>query len=262
MAKFCPLFSGSTANSTYIGFSGGGVLVDAGSSFASLKRACEQRDIDLCGIKAVLITHSHSDHTKGLSVLLKKLNIPVIASANTLSYLSEHNAFPAGTQTCEIGESTLDICGAQVNFFNTSHDALGSGGYFLLLPDGNKISVCTDLGVITDEVRNAIRGSNLILLESNHDLKMLKNGPYPPELKMRIMSDRGHLSNVSAAAELKGLLQSGTNRFVLGHLSRHNNLPTLAASAATAALLDIGAKRNEDYILNIAAPEDNEVIYL
>ncbi len=262
MAKFCPLFSGSTANGTYIGGSFGGILIDAGSSFAALKAECEAKEFDLSTLRAVFITHSHSDHTKGLSALLKKVSVPVIASGDTLNYLDSHNMLPAGTEALEINGNPMDICGVQVGFFKTSHDALGSGGYTFTLPDDTKISVCTDLGVVTDEVRNALAGSRLIMLESNHDLKMLKNGPYPPELKMRIMSEKGHLSNISAAAELKYFLENGTNRFVLAHLSQHNNLPKLAYGAATAALMDLGAKADEDYILKVAAPKNNGVTYL
>lgn len=262
MASFCPLFSGSTANSTYIGGSFGGILIDAGSSFSALKAECEARGFDLSSVRAVLVTHSHSDHTKGLIPLLKKLKVPVIASADTLNYLDSNNMLPIGTEVSEIGEKPMDICGVKTYFFKTSHDALGSGGYTFTLPDGNKISVCTDLGVVTDEVRQALTGSQLIMLESNHDLKMLKNGPYPPELKMRIISEKGHLSNISAAAELKYFLENGTNRFVLAHLSQHNNLPKLAYGAATASLLDLGAKVDEDYILKVAAPKNNGVIYL
>lgn len=262
MAKLSPLFSGSTANSTYIGGSFGGILVDAGSSFSSLKAECEAKGFDLSSVRAVLITHSHSDHTKGLSALLKKIHIPVIASKETLNYLDNHNMLPGGTEVFEIQEKPMDIWGVQTGFFKTSHDALGSGGYTFILPDENKISVCTDLGVVTDEVRKALIGSQLIMLESNHDLKMLKSGPYPPELKMRIMSDKGHLSNMSAAAELKYFYENGTNRFVLAHLSQHNNLPKLAYNTATASLLDLGAKADEDYILKVAAPKNNGVIYL
>ena len=261
MARFCPLFSGSKANCTYIG-GAHGLLVDAGTSFARLKNAMEASNINLSSVGAVLITHSHTDHIGGLRVLLKKISVPVIASRETLEYLENHEILPVGAKTAEIGEEEIDICDMRVGFFATSHDALGSGGYCVTLPDGNKISVCTDLGIVTDSVRQAISGSSLVLLEANHDLKMLKNGPYPPELKMRIMSEHGHLSNLAAAAELPSLLKSGTTRFVLGHLSQHNNLPTLAHSAATAALLDIGAKRNSDYILEVAAPEKNKVIYL
>ena len=180
----------------------------------------------------------------------------------TLNYLDSNNILPTGTQVLEIDSSSIDINGLQVNFFHTSHDALGSGGYTFILPDGNKISVCTDLGVVTDEVRRSLIGSNLIMLESNHDVGMLKKGPYPPELKMRIMSEQGHLSNVSAAAEVKQFFANGTNRFVLAHLSQHNNLPQLAYNAAKASLLDLGAKADEDYILKVAAPKNNGVIYL
>lgn len=262
MAKFCPLFSGSTANCAYLGFAGGAVLIDAGSSFAALQKACEEKGLDLSEVSAVFITHSHSDHIKGLRVLLKKLNIPVVASAATLETLGKADILLPKTKTIEISENPLEISELSASFFKTSHDCQGSGGYSFLLPDGNKISICTDLGVITDEVKTAIKGSDLVMLESNHDLKMLKNGPYPPELKLRIMGDKGHLSNNICAATLKELFAAGTKRFALGHLSRYNNLPALASSAATSALLDLGAKKDVDYILNIAAPQDNEVIYL
>lgn len=262
MAKFCPLFSGSTANCTYIGGGFGGILVDVGCSFRSLKKECETKNIDLSAVKAIFITHYHSDHTKGLKTTLKNLKVPVIASGETLSTLIKDDILPEGTMPFEIGAESADINGVEVKFFSTSHDAVGSGGYTFILPNEYKISVCTDLGVVTDSVRGAINGSNLVMLEFNHDLKMLKSGPYPPELKMRIMSDKGHLSNMAAAAELKSLLKGGANRFVLAHLSKENNLPHLAAAAARASLLDLSAKEKEDYILEVAAPKNNGVIYL
>lgn len=262
MAEFCPLFSGSKANCTYLGGSFGGILVDVGCSFRALKTMCEQKSIDLSAVKAIFVTHSHSDHTKGLKTALKNLKVPIIASVETLKYLIDENILPEGTVAAEISNSPADINGVQVNFFATSHDAAGSGGYTFILPDATKLSVCTDLGVVTNSVREAISGSTLVMLESNHDLKMLKSGPYTPELKMRIMSDKGHLSNIAASAELKSLLKSGANRFILAHLSENNNLPALALSSARAALLDLGAKENEDYILKVAKPKNNGVIYL
>ena len=108
-------------------------------------------------------------------------------------------------------------------------------------------------------MREAILKSDCILIESNHDIEMLKRGPYPPLLKMRILSDRGHISNNACAAELAALLKSGTTRFILGHLSQNNNTPNLARSCAEAALMAVGAQNGKDYLLSVAAPKDNGV---
>lgn len=261
MARLCALFSGSEANCTYVGGKTGGILIDAGSSFLALKRASEERDIDLSTVRALFVTHGHSDHTKGIKTLINKLNIPVYASGKTLGYLEKSGVLPPNAQALPI-QGDIEAADMQINFFSTPHDAEGSGGYTILLPDGSKLAVCTDLGKVTDEVHTALSGSRAVLLESNHDINMLKAGPYPPELKLRIMSDSGHLSNMNAAVEAKRLFEGGTTHFILGHLSRQNNTPLLAESAMTAALLDLGAKANKDYLLRVARPKDNEVIYL
>lgn len=261
MAKLCPLFSGSDANSTYIAANSGGILIDAGCSFAALKKALEEKEIDMSSIRALFVTHGHSDHVKGIKTLLKRINIPVYGSAATLGYLERNGVFHQNAIVNSI-EGGIEAANMLINFFPTSHDAEGSGGYTVTLPDASKISVCTDLGIVTDTVHNAIIGSRAVLLEANHDLNMLKKGPYPPELKLRIMSDRGHLSNINAAAEAKELLSGGTTNFVLGHLSKHNNTPELALGAVSAALLDLGARQGKDYLLRAADPKDNEVIYL
>ena len=165
-----------------------------------------------------------------------------------------------GKRTCVIdGEAPFECNGAVISRFATSHDCEGSSGYTFLMPDGKKISVCTDLGVVTEDVRKAISGSDAVLIESNHDVDMLNKGPYPPELKMRIMSEKGHISNNACSAELVRLLNSGTKRFILGHLSQKNNTPLLALSSAEAALADKGAKNGRDYLLSVAAPSENRV---
>lgn len=262
MARFCTLYSGSTGNCTYIGSGERGIIVDAGASAKGIISMLEAKGISYESIAAIFITHEHSDHIKGLGALLKKINVPVAASSDTLSAVAEHCKLPAGTVFTQMEDKVNDFSGFQVCRFATSHDCEGSGGYTVITPDGKKISVCTDLGIVTDSVRRALLGSDLVLIESNHDLKMLKNGPYPPQLKLRIMSDSGHLSNNACAAELPALLNSGTARFVLGHLSMHNNLPSLAAAAARGALADLGAAENQDYILKVAPPQNGEMIYL
>lgn len=259
MSRICPLYSGSTGNSTYIASKNGGILIDAGASAKGISQALERAGGSFEEIKAIAVTHIHSDHIKGLKTVLKKTGAELIASVPTLEYLSANDKIPEGITVTALTEKPIDICGMELKSFNTSHDCEGSCGYSITLPDGKRISVCTDLGIVTDSVRDAITGSDVVLLESNHDIDMLKAGPYPPHLKLRILSEEGHISNIACAKELKRLLGSGTTRFILGHLSRHNNTPLLAQSCAEAALIDIGALNNRDYRLCVAAPENNGV---
>ena len=260
MSRFCPLFSGSGGNSTYISSAGSGILIDAGVSCKALFEALESAGGDIKKLCAVAITHEHSDHIKGLKTFLKKTELPVAASTATLAALTEANIIPPQNKTIPIDSDPVDFGGLCLSRFATSHDCDGSSGYIVTLPDGTKAGVCTDLGVVTDCVRNAILGCNTLLIESNHDIGMLKHGPYPPQLKLRILSEKGHLSNSACSAELADLLNAGCTRFILGHISLHNNLPMLALSAAKAALLDAGASENQDYIITAAKPAGNEVV--
>ncbi len=262
MARFCTLFSGSTGNCTYIGDAQSGILVDAGASGRAILSALDNRGIDKNRISAVCITHEHIDHVKGLSPLLKALKIPLIASEDTLNALAHLGKIPKDTDIRHIGEQEMFIGDIEVHRFATSHDCVGSSGFTFFMKNGRKISVCTDTGLLNDEIKQNLMASDLCLLESNHDLKMLKNGPYPPELKLRIMGDKGHLSNNACAAFLPELLKGGTTRFVLGHLSQHNNLPNLAYSCAKCSFADVGAKVDEDYILKVAPVGTGEMIIL
>lgn len=259
MATICPLFSGSTGNSTYISTEDGAILVDAGASFKGISSAIEKVGGSTEDIKAVAITHEHIDHIKGLKPLINKTKATVIASSKTLETLIELDKIPKWAKTIAVDNAPLEIGGIILNRFATSHDCDGSSGYTFTLKDSKKIAVCTDLGIVTDEVRSAIEKSDVLVFESNHDIEMLKKGPYPPSLKIRIMSDKGHISNNACAAELAQLLKSGTTRFILAHLSQNNNLPLLARSCAEAALMDIGAQNKKDYILTVASPCGNGV---
>lgn len=262
MSKICPLYSGSSGNSTYIGTKNGGILVDAGASF---KGICENMKIalaDAADIFAVAVTHEHQDHIKGLKTFLNKTSACLLASEKTAQTLEKNDIIPSKTNVIIIDDKPLELGGTLISRFATSHDCEGSSGYTFLLPDNKKVAVCTDLGVVTDSVRSAILGSDVVLLESNHDIEMLKKGPYPPFLKARILSDRGHISNNICAAELKNLFKNGTTRFILGHLSQHNNTPVLAKSCATAALMDLGAQIDKDYILTVAKPQANGVMII
>lgn len=262
MAKFFPMCSSSSGNCTYIGNASGGLLVDAGVSFKKICEMLSQNEIELSKIKAVLITHEHGDHVKGLKTLLKKTKVPLIASRDTVYALEFHKVIDDTTPRVYIDDfSEYEVESFKVERFPTSHDCVGSSGYTIRLSDELKVAVCTDLGIVTDEVRSALIGSDLVMLESNHDTVMLRLGPYTPELKIRVGGDKGHLANAVAASLIAELYKTGTRRFVLAHLSENNNTPEKAESAARAALASAGAKNN-DYILYVAKPEGNRVISL
>lgn len=262
MAKFFPMFSSSSGNCTYIGDSTGGLLVDAGVSFKKIQETLLSNDIPLEKIKAVLVTHEHGDHIKGLKTLLKKTGASVIASRDTIYALEFHKAIDDTTPRVYIDDlSEYEANSFIIKRFPTSHDCVGSSGYTVTLSDGRKIGVCTDLGIVTEEVKNALTGAELVMLESNHDPVMLRLGPYTPELKIRVGGDKGHLANAVSAALIGELFKTGTRRFVLAHLSENNNTPEKAELAARASLVSSGAKNN-DYILYVAKPEGNRVISL
>ncbi|MCL2884347.1 MAG: MBL fold metallo-hydrolase [Oscillospiraceae bacterium] len=250
LTRFCPLFSGSSGNCTYVGTGavGGahviGVLVDAGVSARRIVQALRDRGIDINDISAILVTHEHSDHIKGLLMLQKYFRLPVYATEGTCRELRRMGI------RCETPPP--EVAGMGVTPFATPHDARESCG-FLLRCGERTVAIATDLGHVTDTVRGALRGADLVMLESNHDVDMLTCGAYPYYLKARISSEVGHLSNAVCAGELYRLAMSGTTRFVLGHLSRENNRPQLALETARAGMG--GLKENKDYILAVATPD-------
>lgn len=256
MAKACQLFSGSSGNSIYIGGSSGGVLVDVGVSAKRCEYALGGIGVDTDNIKAIFITHEHRDHISGLRVFASKHKIPVFAEPNTIEELYRLKLIDGGVNIFEMGRYT-ELAGFEVESFNNSHDSAACLGYRFTLTDGRSVSVCTDTGYITDDAKAALAGTDMIFLESNHEISMLENGSYPYPLKKRILSPEGHLSNLAAGEFAKELLQSGTTRFVLSHLSRENNVPEVARQSAVAALSELGANENSDYRLYVSKPEND-----
>lgn len=253
MARFYPLFSSSSGNCHFIGSPSGGILIDAGASCKKTVAALRQNGIMPEAVRAVFITHDHSDHINGLKVFLKCFNVPVYASAGTVGFLESGGYLPEGAFAHDIG-SGAEVGGFFVTSFKTPHDAVDSVGYKIHTPDGKTCCVCTDLGTVTKEVHGELLGSDLVLLESNYDESMLRNGGYPFYLKKRISSENGHLSNADSSREVRILIENGTRRIILGHLSRENNTPRIAENTL---LRTLGADfvRNRDYMLMIAPVE-------
>lgn len=256
MARFCTLFSGSSGNSFYIGSGNTGVLVDAGRSAKQLENALKSNELDISTIKAIFITHEHSDHIKGLRVFASRYNVNVYTSAGTLKALKRLDVLNEKFGYSVIDQSGVHIDGMSIYCFRTSHDSSESVGYIINTADGKKIVIATDIGFMSDTVREAICGSDLAVIESNHDIHMLQNGAYPYYLKRRILSTKGHLSNDACAKELPDFVRAGTKRFVLAHLSGENNIPELAYETSMCSLRQAGMKKDIDFKLYVA-PKEN-----
>lgn len=252
MARIYPLFSSSSGNATFVGTPQGGVLIDAGVSMRRLSTAFSRCGLELSAVRAVMITHDHSDHVKGLKLLTKQYRIPVYGQEQTLRNLIDSEQIAPTSDVFAIS-APVQIADMELTAFDTPHDTQQSCGYRIHTPDGRRCAVCTDLGMVTPAVSRGITGCDLVLLEANYDPDMLRNGRYPYSVRTRIASDHGHLSNQACARQAAELVAGGTTRILLGHLSQENNTPAIAEQTVAAALS--GFRRDCDYLLSVAPVE-------
>lgn len=262
MLKFCPLFSSSSGNSVYIGDNSGGILVDVGRSAKQTDLMLKNIGVDADTIKGIFITHEHTDHVNGLNVFAKKHNIPVYATPGTLEALKKKGVLTDKHIDIAVTDN-IQVAGLDIKPIKTSHDCADGRGYVITGCDGiTKAAIATDTGFISPQLLCDITGCKLVYLESNHDVDMLRTGPYPYQLQKRILSNVGHLSNDACADALQALVNKGSTHFVLAHLSQENNTPALAYEAATSALREMGALENRDYFLRVAEPENSEKLII
>lgn len=258
MPKFCPLFSSSNGNCEYISVKSTSILIDAGVSARRIDNALSGIDADIDNIKAIFITHEHTDHIAGLRVFAKKHKLPVYATKGTCEEIYKKGLNNGEYELRELSYDGVYVDDVFVKPFKTSHDASEPVGYTITFEDDRKLAVATDTGIITEDMENEILGAETVLLESNYDVSMLKCGPYPYELVLRISGERGHLSNEMSSSFSGKLLESGCQRFILGHLSKQNNLPQIAFLETKNTLEKLGATENSDFILKVAKPEWDE----
>ncbi|MGD9246556.1 MAG: MBL fold metallo-hydrolase [Desulfobacteraceae bacterium] len=230
----CVLASGSKGNAIYVSDGQTAVLIDAGLSGIEIQRRMEAARLDIQELEAIVVSHEHSDHVRGVGVLARRFNLPVYmtrgtaaAAAGQLGRIDDLYHFDIGT--------TFAINDLAIHPFAISHDASDPAG-FTVARNGRKIGIATDLGIATGMVKQHLKACSLLVLEANHDPVMLTEGPYPWPLKQRIKSRSGHLSNQDSRDLLNEIKHKGLCHVILAHLSETNNTPEKAFEAVQQAI--------------------------
>lgn len=250
MVELVVLGSGSRGNATLVRTAAGALLIDAGLSAREIVRRLEAVGQDPRRVEAILLTHEHSDHVSGLRVLLDRL--PVVVAANEATFAAAAQALGDDVDRFVFTTGETFAAGPfEVTAFPVPHDAADPVG-FLLEAEGARIGYATDLGHVTRLVETRLSGCAAVVFETNHDLRMLMDGPYPWATKQRVASRQGHLSNEHAAAALPGIAAYGVQHLVLAHLSATNNDPRLARATVEGALEAAGVGRVNVHL----APQD------
>ena len=251
MLKCCSLYSGSSGNCFFVQSKNANILIDVGVSCKKIETALKEKfNISLNNVTAILITHEHIDHTKSLSVISSKYDIPVYATKGTWNALKETKVQPQNKHILELNKS-ITLSDLRVCPFDTPHDASESCGYNIYY-NGKKISIATDVGHISDTLFNQLKESSFIMLESNYEPNILKFSSYPYALKRRIASQTGHLSNIEAGLTISKLVKYGLTDALLVHLSNENNVPELAYQSVLETL-----KNNNQNVNLFVAPRNN-----
>lgn len=258
---FCSLASGSSGNCHLINDGENSILVDAGLSGKRIENRLKEIDIDPKSLTAILVSHEHNDHISGVGVLSRRYNIPIYANKGTWDGMN--------TKIGEIKESNIKYFNSTEDFnirdfnirpYNIPHDANEPVG-FSIRKDKIKISIVTDLGYIDENIIAQAENSDLVVLESNHDVEMLKVCRYPYFLKRRILSSTGHLSNEAAGNAIVDLVNKNVGSILLGHLSKENNFPELAVATVKNILEGEKIVVGEDIGLDIAYRDRISSVY-
>lgn len=258
---FAPLFSGSSGNAIYIRMGETRMLVDAGLSGRRMECEMAKLAVDPASLDALLITHEHSDHIAGAGVMARRYNLPVYATEGTWRAIGAKigKIAPPLRRVIEPGQDFY-IGAVNVMPFAIPHDAAQPVGY-TFESGGMKTAVATDLGHLSARWLDPLYDCDLLLLESNHDVDMLKAGPYPYDLKRRILGARGHLSNEDAALAAVELFNHGVKHIILGHLSGENNFPELAWQTVASVLEMHEIYPGEDIGLDVARRDSLSGMY-
>ncbi|MBN2432866.1 MAG: MBL fold metallo-hydrolase [Acidobacteria bacterium] len=249
MLRICVMGSGSGGNATYVGSEKTHLLIDFGLSTRRVAESLLQIGVHTDDIQGVVISHEHTDHVKGLTTFTRRFCAPIFLSRPTLEALTGVT-INGSREIIEVGMA-FRIGDLDILPFPVSHDAADPAG-FLIRHQGMQVAHVTDLGCITEAIRYRVQGSDVLIIESNHDEEMLKIGPYPWPLKQRVLSRLGHLSNRDLAAYLQNDFDGRARTIVLAHLSQKNNHPELARLSAQEALAERSAARSDSFEVILA----------
>ncbi len=254
--QICTLASSSSGNCTLVREGDTNILIDAGISMRRITCSIHELRLEPSMLTAVLVTHEHSDHICGLATMVKKYDVPIYAPK--LVAKNMQGAVPAlcgRVSPIPVGES-FALGGLEVRAFHTPHDTQESVGY-KITSGRSAFALATDMGHVSEEVLTELIGVKAAVLEANHDITMLNNGPYPNALKKRILSDRGHMSNRLCSRLAGRLFENGAEKLILGHLSRENNTPELAYETVRQELEACGGSLGENVELYVAPRAEN-----
>lgn len=251
MIKFQSLLSSSSGNATFITDDKTHILIDCGARISYIEKCLSRLAIAPDSLSGVFLTHAHSDHVAAAGVLSKKYNLPIFATEETFA-LSGRYLSSISRKLAKIVSPGDDIIVGDmiVHAFSIPHDISGAVSYTVCDKE-SKFGIATDSGFVSDEIIANLSGCESVIVEANHDVEMLKSGPYPYPLKQRILSDKGHLSNVLCGDLCVALASSGTKSFWLGHLSEKNNIPEKAYTEVHRILTQNGYKVGTDVALNV-----------
>ncbi|SFB30176.1 Phosphoribosyl 1,2-cyclic phosphodiesterase [Lentibacillus halodurans] len=240
--RFSVLASGSTGNAFYIESDKEKLLVDAGLSGRQMDRLFGEVAVDPSSLTGILVTHEHSDHIKGLGIIARKYNLPIYANEKTWNAMEDAIGTISLDQKFHFGMEEVKTFGdIDVESFGVSHDAV-EPMFFTFRNDGKKVALVTDLGYVSERIKRTVENADAYIFEANHDVAMLRMGRYPWNVKRRILSDSGHVSNEDCGIALSDLISNRTSRIYLAHLSQDNNMKDLARMSVDHILTERGIK--------------------
>jgi len=233
MTRICVLASGSKGNAVYVSDGKTAILVDAGLSAVAIERRLRAKDLNAANLDAIVVSHEHADHIQGVGTLSRRYGLPVYINPSTLAAAKSRLGRLFEARNFE-GGTGFSIGHLHFHPFSVSHDASDAVG-FTIQSGAVKVGIATDLGIATQLVSHHLKGCRLLILEANHDQKMLEKGPYPWHVKQRIQSRVGHLSNEACRDLLGEVYHSGLRHVIVGHMSETNNAPERALSVVREA---------------------------